>query len=289
MTEGIRIDSIPDLVKRISQEWKRKEKEAEAEKKKLEEELKATVQEEAKIKKELDKARKIVQKMKEDYNEAEAKIEREERERIEKEAIKEEDVRAGKASLKDFIQKGKSEKQITEEVVKQSMKELVVGLQAIRAKNLEIMKLEQRLAKTQFEIRKLIIGPGRILQQKLKELKDFADDEMGLFIADLHNSRNQLDQVKHRFNLTQGKSLTPGYKWDRMSPAEARKIAFDPILPQELISSLLKQLKEHEGEEGVSVEFYLGKGESPGTVYVSRFGVIPIEKGGGKWTIADKY
>jgi len=257
MAEGIKIDSIPDLVKRINVEWKRKEKEAEAEKKRLEEELKAAVQEEAKIKKELDKARKIAQKMEEDYSEAEAKIEREERERIEKEAIKEEDVRAGKASLKDFIREGKSEKQITEEVVKQSMKELVGGLQAIRAKNLEILELEKK--------------------------------ELGLFHSEVYQAKTQLQKVDHRLNFTRGKALTPGYKWEKCSPAEARKIAFDPILPQELVPDLLKQLKQHEGQENVLVEFFLGKGDSPGTVYVSRFGVIPIEKGEGKWTITDKY
>jgi len=288
MAEGIRIDSVPDLIKRISQEWKRKEKEAEAEKKeaeaekkRLEEELKAAVQEEAKIKKELDKARKIVKKMEEDYSEAEAKIEREEKERIEIEAIKEEDVRAGKASLKDFIREGKSEKQITEEVVKQSMKELVGGLQAIRAKNLEILELEKK--------RQLLLRPGRILQEQLKKLKEFCDDELGLFHSEVYQAKTQLQKVDHRLNFTRGKAITPGYKWERMTVAEARKVSFDPVLPQELVPDLLKQLKQHEGKETVTVEFYLGKAGSPGTVYVSRFGVIPIEKGEGNWKVVNKY
>jgi len=276
MSKEGKILTIEDLTKRVVNEWEKKRKEAQEEEGRLKKQLEVAVKEEKEITGKLSKAKKVVSQMEQEYLKIESKLETEKRKQIESSSIKEEDVKSGKVKLKDFLKAGKTNKQIAEETVKRVTEELSQALKVIRAKNLEIMTMEKELAEVQIKIRQLIIAPGKILQQKLKELKEFTDSEMGLFLADIHSSRTQLESIKNKLNLTQGKALTPGYRWPRCSPEAARAIQFDPILPKELVSSLLEQLEANKDKETVCVNFTLGRGESPGFVDVDQNYVIRI-------------
>ena len=269
MSEGIEIRTIPDLVKRVKEEWDRKEKEAEARKKELEENMRGALRKEKELKGKLEKAESVVSKMESEYSELESKLLKEKRKAAEKGTPLEEDVRSGKISLKEFQKKGKFEAEIQKAVIEKTQEELSQSLEAIRSKKLEIMQLQLELIKTQHRVRQLMLQPGIILKEVLKNLKEFADKEMGLFYADYASTREALQQQEHRLQLTTGKALTPGYRWDRMSVKQAKTVAFDPILPEKLVPSLLNQLSQLDDDASVIVDFTL----RPLEVHVSSHGV----------------
>jgi len=257
MTEGIKIETIPDLTKRILDNWRQKEKEALAQQKEQEEKLMAAVQEEGKITSKLETARSIVEKMELEYIQIEAKIEGEKKAQIEVNSIREQDVKSGKVTLAEFLKKGKTEQAIYNEAVKETMKDLEAGLKAARAKRLEILNFEKELLETQTNIRYLIIEPGRILQRVLKELSGFAEVEIGIFLQEIHSSKYQLEQARGKLLLTEGKSLGPGYTWTRLTVKQAYGLQFDPILPLECIAELKSRLESHKDSEMVNVTFFL--------------------------------
>jgi len=275
MTEGIEIRTIPDLVKRVKEEWDRKSQEAEARKKELEENMRGAIRKAKELKGKLEKAESVVQKMEFEYSELESKLLKEKRKAAEKDTPLEKDVKEGKISLKEFQKKGKFEAEIQKAVIEKTQEELSQSLEAIRKKRLDIMNLELELIRTQHRVRQLMLQPGVILKEVLKNLKEFADRELGLFYADYASTREAVQQQEHKLNLTRGKSLTPGYRWDRMKVKEARKIAFDPILPRELVPSLLQQLSRFDDSDQVIVDFTL----RPLEVHVSRFGVYIPQTG----------
>jgi len=272
MTEGIKIETIPDLVKRVKDEWARKEKEAEARKKELEENMRGAMRKEKELKGKLKKAKSIVSKMEDEYTELELKFLGEQEKAIKKDTPLEKDVRSGKIGLKEFQTKGKYEADIQNELIEKTQKELSQSLDVIREKRLEIMKIELELIKTQHRVRQLILQPGVILKEMLKNLKDFTDREMGLFYEDYAIAREALQQQEHLLQLTTGRALTSGYRWDRMPVTEARKVQFSPILPKSLVSSLLQQLSKFNKDDQVVIILTL----RPLSVDVSSFGTYRI-------------
>jgi len=178
-----------------------------------------------------------------------------------------------KFHLRNSRKRGKFEAEIQKAVIEKTQEELSQSLESIRSKKLEIMQLQLELIKTQHRVRQLMLQPGVILREVLKNLKEFAEREMGLFYADYAQTREAVQQQENKLNLTKGKSLTPGYRWDRMKVKEARKIAFDPILPEKLVPSLLQQLSKFSDSDQVIVDFTL----RPLEVHVSSFGVHNIQ------------
>lgn len=250
-------ESVFDLVKRIDAEYEKKKKEAEALQKKYRMDLKAAVQEEKELIAKIDKEKKIAQKMQQDYLELETEKEREKKGQVEKGILREADVRSGKVSLREFNLKGKMDKQISDEILERTTKEMEQSLKIVRAKNLEILKLEKSLCETQNRIRGLILAPARILQRAFKDSAEIADLQIGELLADVYGSRDALKQAEHKLLLTEGKSLTPGFSWDRLNMDEARAIIFSPILPLELVPKLKGELEKFKDAEKLHISFYL--------------------------------
>ena len=269
MTEGIEIKGIGDLIQKVKARYEEEEKKAREEEKKNTEDLKATAEQEVLIRTKLAKAKQTVEKMEREYLELEAKIETEKKGQIEKGTIKEADVKSGKVSLNEFIKEGKSDRQISEEVIKQTTEELEQALKAIRSKNLEILNLEKELCETQIKIRHLSTYPGRSLEKSLESLQDFLKRELGVISEDAYQVKWNLEQIRTRLLLTEGKSLSPGYRWEVMTVDQAKKIALDPIFPESFISKLYEELSKYGPDESVNVAYFLGKGDSPGRLDVS--------------------
>ena len=257
LSDDMKILTIPDLLKRVEQEYEKRKKEASISQKANEEKLAAAIREEAELTKKIGKEQKIAERLQQDYFELESRTEKEAREKASKGVLREADVRSGKVSLKDFILKGKKDSEINSEVAEQTAKELEQGLKVIREKNLEILELEKSRAESKNMIRALLIQPGQFLLELLKYLKEFTEGEVGSFIEDMHGYRTELEEVNRKIQLTQGKSLTPGYTWDRLSLSEAYKLIFNPIIPLELIPKLKAELEKVKRAEKVSVSYYL--------------------------------
>jgi len=156
-SDDMKILTIPDLLKRVEQEYEKRKKEASLQQKENEEKLSAAIREEAELTKTIDKEQKIIEKMQNDYLELEVKTEAKIRAEASKGVLREADVRSGKVSLKDFILKGKKDSEISEEVVEKVAVELDRGLKAIHTKNKDILELEKSRAEYRTIVRALII------------------------------------------------------------------------------------------------------------------------------------
>jgi len=257
MGEGVKIQTTPQLVRHIIDHWKSEQIKALKAEEEQKEKLTVEIQKEQKLEKKLKESRSIAEKMELEYSQIEARIEGEKRAQIEVNSIREQDVKSGKSTLAEFLKKGKTEKQIYDESAKETMKDLEAGLKAARAKRLEILNFEKELLETQTKIRYLIIEPGRILQRVLKDLGQFAEREIGFFLEEVHSSKTALKRVENRLNLTEGKSLGPGYSWTRLSIEQAYGLQFDPILPLECIAALKSKLEPCKDSDVINVTFFL--------------------------------
>jgi len=252
-----KIDSVPDLTKRILEIWDKKEKEALALQAEQKEKLEAEIKLESTIKTHLKNMQSIASNMEEDYLKLEVKVIAEKRKETEKGALRAEDVKSGKISMAKFLSQGKTESIIAEEVMREGVAELENGLRAIHAKNKEVLQTELSLSECQHKIRAFILGPARILAMTFKDLAEISGRETGLFEQDLSSSREAVEQIKGKLHLTEGKSLTPGYRWDSLTLEEAYKIQFNPIIPIELVPKLKSELQKFEGAETVSIAYFL--------------------------------
>lgn len=286
MSEGIEIKGIGDLIQKVKARYAEEEKKARDEEKRNEEEMRAAAEKEIEIRTKIAKAKQVAEKMEREYFELEAKIEKAKRREIEKGALKEKDVKSGKISLDEYIKKGKSDKKISEEVINQIVEELKQALKAVRAKRLEILNLEKELCEIQIRIRHLSTYPGRSLQKSLEGLQDFLKRELGVIFEDAYQVKWNLEQIDTKLLLTQGKSLSPGHRWEAMTVDQAKRISLDPILPEGFVSKLYGELSKYGSDESVSVAYFLGKGNSPGSLDVSlvrpRFLRTKLEEGK-KW------
>ena len=244
------IDSVPDLVSRITGQWRVREEEAVALQRQQEAKLKAAIQDEKEITKKLKMAHSLAAKMEKEFSNIEAEVETKKREQIEKNSIMEDDVKSGRITLREFSKKGKNNQKISEEVIRKTTDELEHSLKAIRAKNLEILQLEKSLCASQNLIRNLIIQPARILQRVIEDCKEITDNELGLFLQDAYGDAESLKLAEHKLLLTEGKSLSVGHSWNGKIE-EINRVIFDPILPYELITKLKTELKKHEGKDSI--------------------------------------
>lgn len=258
MSEGAKeILTIPQLVRHIVEHWKAEQVKALKAEEDQREKLQAAALQEKDFTALLKKARLVAERMEDDFLKVEARIEVEKKAMIEAASIRKEDVLSGRTSMDEFIKRGKTDQMIYEEAVKETMEELQSGLTAARAKRLEILELEKELLEVQVSIRFMIIEPGRVLQRSLKDLATFAEREIGLFIEEVQSSKSELEQVKSKLLLTEGKSLGPGYSWTRLSLKEAYALQFSPILPLECIAALKSKLELFKDAETVNVTFFL--------------------------------
>jgi hypothetical protein len=264
MTKENQDFGIGSLIEKISKEYRRLEEEAKAEEATQREKLNALIMKEKKIKVDLAAAQEVSKKMETEYLAIEEKVESEKRAAIEETSLKEIDVKEGRVSLTDFFKRGRRKAEITRMTIEQSQKELADILKAVRGWNLEIMELEKALYQTQVDFRYVVTYPGRIMQTKLKGLKEYLDSQIGAFLYDMPQAASALEQINHKIQLTQGRSLSPGHTWEARPLKEAKKIIFSPIIPFELVSELKEKLTNMEEDRPIVVSYFLGRGTKPG-------------------------
>jgi len=267
--EGIKIKNLNDLVNRANKKYAEAHAQAEKENKEAQEKLAEVTKEGSALTKKLDESRKIVKKMTSEYQQLEKQIETQKKAEIDEKELKEQDVLEGRITMAEFFKKGKTKKQRLEMTIEQTKKELSELLETIRKKNKEILKdeLEQfKLMKTMFL---LGLGPARILYKKFKELADFIDRETARLLEDRVYIDTTIKQVEHKIHLTEGKGLSAGFNWERLTLKEAKEIQFSPILPTALIPKLKELLAAYEdSNQPISVIYHLGIKGSMGDVSI---------------------
>ena len=252
-----KIETVPDLMKRITERWDEKRKEAESLQAEQKEKLKNEIKLESTIQAQLKNVRSVALRLEKEYPQLEAKIEREKRAQIEKDSLREKDVLSKRITLREFAKVGKSEEAISAQVIKESTEELELSLKVIRKKNLEVLKLEKSLCECQNKIRGLILRPAQILQQVLKDCGEITDQEIGYFLQDNYGAREDIQQVEHKLHITDGKSMSGRYIWDSLTMEEAKALQFSPLLPLSCVEKLKSELAKYEGSDGISITYYV--------------------------------
>lgn len=274
INEDTHIRTMPDLLARVEEEYQKQKKQAISKQAELKEILASALEKEAELVKKIGAARKITIDMEKEFHSLEVKVEKEKRSKIEKDSIRQKDVTAGRVSLKEYQKVGVSEEAISARVVAETMAHLANSLEACRAKRLEVLQLEEKLGECRNTIRGAVIQPGQFMLDTLKSLRDFTDRQLGSFLGEMESLRSEWNQIKHKLLLTQGKSVTPGYRWDRLTPEEALAIQFDPILPIECVKKLKFQLGQYEDAKTVNVAFWLRDKSVEVSVITGRRGLL---------------
>lgn len=252
-----KIDTVPDLMKRITERWDEKRKEAESLQAEQKEKLKNEIKLESTIQSHLKNVRSVALRLEKEYPQLEAKIEKEKRTQIEKNSLRKKDVLSKKITLREFARIGKSEEAISVQVIKESTEELEQSLEIIRKENLEALKIEKSLCECQNMIRNLILRPAQILQQVLKDCGEITDQEIGYFLQDNYGLREDIQQVEHKLQITDGKSIAGRYVFECKTMAEAKSLQFSPLLPLSCVSKLKSELEKYEGSENISITLYV--------------------------------
>lgn len=251
------IDNVPDLMKRITERWDEKRKEAESLQAEQKERLKNEIKLESTIQDHLKNVRSVVSYLEKDYPKLEAKVEKEKRAQIEKDSLREKDVLSKRITLREFASVGKSEEAISAQVIKESTEEIELSLKVIRKKNLEVLKLEKSLCECQNKIRNLILRPAQILQQVLKDCGEITDQEIGYFLQDNYGLREDIQQVEHKLQITDGKSISGRFVFENRTMAEARALQFSPLMPLSCVEKLKSELEKYEGSENISITLFV--------------------------------
>lgn len=250
------IQTVLDLTTRIVSKWREREEEALLLQKDQNERLDNEKELESTIINHLKNLRSVASKLENDYPEIQARITKEKKARIEKESVRELDVINKKVSLKEFASKGKSEKEISEQVIEETEKELQRTLAIIRKQNLEIFKVERSLSVCQANIRSLMLAPIRILRKSIKDNSDILEQEYGLFLDDSYGQREDIQLIDVKLHLaTKGTCLSSGYAWEAMPVEDAKRIIFSPIIPEDVIPELLKELAKCGNAIAVTVSY----------------------------------
>jgi|GEM_PF-1529632 len=257
--KGINYDNEPltvlDLLARLNQEYERRMKELKARQDMDKATRIATIQKEKEITNLIAKEKKIIEKMQQDFSDFEIDTEAKAREEASKGVLREADVRTGKISLKDFILKGKKNSEIQAEVVEKVTEELELATKAIRAKNLEILKLQKELYQHKQGIRNQLNQPGFQFLEMLKGMEGYGNEQMNLFAEYMPSYHFEIKETERKLFLCEGKSIGGGQNWEKRTVKEAKKIVFDPILPVDLIPKLRSQLSGLDDDDIVSVSF----------------------------------
>lgn len=251
------IRTVGTLLQRINEELDRRKKEVETQDKVNERLLTQAVKEERGLIKEIDEAKGIVKEITADFDKIELDVETAARKSIEENVAREGDVRSGKTSLVEFRKKGKYDVKIAEETLTKSVQELESSLSVIRGKELEILHLRDKLGSVQNTIRGLNIRPGLSMRDLFKALYEFSDSQTASFMAELDSLKVEWNQTKQEIQLTEGKSMSGRYTWDRLTMKQARDLQFDPGFPLSCVKKLKSELVKWGETDNISITFYL--------------------------------
>jgi len=262
--EGITIESIGDLVKKAAVRWKEQTEKRKAHEAQLKEVLDNAIIEESKLHKKIVSEKKAVNLLQQEYFKLEKSVEKEAKKTVEKEQLTAADVESGKITLKQFQAQGISEKKKKNLIVEKILQELEHSLNLIRIKRKKILQKELKLAKLQRKVFRLSLFPGEVLSKAYEEQKDFVDREMTVLYQDVATADSNTKLLEHQLHLSEGKGLSAGHRWDRISLEKAQRILFDPIIPESLIADFKQQLQEFQDpEELINIVLHMPGGKDP--------------------------
>lgn len=262
------------LVKRAIAE--REVKELEAKKLEAEYQKKAAelIEREEELVTQIDAGKKQVESMANEYEAIRKEKEQANLAELSKSELTKSDVKSGKISATEFVQKGKEDEEIAAMAGNRTQLELSELSDAIREKNHEITKWELELSDIQCKVFSMTFQPARILRETYRIMTEYLDFNMSPHMENLHSASATRDQRKNELSLIEhGVNLSgSGYVWMAITKKAAKRLQHSPILPKEHVSMLLQKLDAIEGDETqlVTIEYHHPESYWPGDSIIVR-------------------
>jgi len=267
MDEGMidsTIQSIGDLVQKANEFWQEQTEKRKEHEEKLKGVLETALAEETGLIKELTAAKKTVAGLESEYFELEKSVEKEEKKRVGKEQLTAEKVKSGEITLRAYQARGVTAEQKTSLIISGILEKLKASLNVIRSKKKEILQQELELAKLKNKVFRLNLYPGQVLSKAYQNQIEYLNTNMSVLHADVVQSDSSAKQLEHQLHLSEGKGLSAGHRWNRLTLEQAQRILFDPIIPEALIKDLKQQLQEFQGtEELINIILHMAPGKDP--------------------------
>lgn len=188
-----------------------------------------------------------------EYERIEAEVLAGDRQRVEAKAVKKEDVKAGRASLQELLDHGQTEVAIAVEVRKAADEKLADLMQVVRAKALEVLRLEVEEAEAE---RNLLYfcsaGPQTMLERMKAQVKALE----GVLTANLSGYMpmwTDLDTKRQALARAEGKAVK-NERWQEVDLAAVKRLRLDPGIPEGELPTLLKIIAEMEARPGFKID-----------------------------------
>jgi len=277
--EGITILSITDLVKKADIRWKEDEQKRADHKAKLKGILNTAIGEESGLIKKLTQEKKVVAGMEKEYFEMEKKVEKETTAAVEKNELTAEKVKSGEISIREFQARGVTAGEKVSLIIAGILEKLKASLKVIRSKRKEVLQKELELAKLKNKVNSLRLYPAQILSKSYQDQIEFLNTNMGVLHAAVVTSNSSVKLLEHFLHLTDGRGLSAGHSWTRLTLEQAMKIPFDPILPESLIQDFKQQLHTFQDpEELINVRLHTPPGRDSSIEVDPAAGIGPIKQ-----------
>ncbi len=198
-----------------------------------------------------EKAQKQFERMRADFEHLEAEVLEGDRRRISAAAIKKEDLMNGSATAEEYFQKGQTQGDIDTAARAETAKRLGDLLATIRAKGLEVLKLDVEEAECEKQLVFLSTYPAHFMLERMRAQVKSLESSL-LSSASMMPIWTDLDTKKDALKRATG-IVANGTAWRDLDLAAVKRMRFDAGLPDSELPKLLEIIAEMEQRPGSKV------------------------------------
>jgi uncharacterized phage infection (PIP) family protein YhgE len=222
---------MSSITQTILEQFREREKEIKKECERLDKEMDKKRQGSEKIQQEklaeLTKARADLDVMKTDYKQLESELENQAKADIEATAITAEKVKAGTASMNEFIRAGLSPDAIKMKAREETRAKLAAAVEIIRAKAAEIFQLELEEAEARQNLIYCMTYPGQTQIKKLRAEIETLERGITAVSNGYPKASADVGAARNNVSLCEEKSIG-SLTWDSLTYDELRDLRLDP-------------------------------------------------------------
>jgi hypothetical protein len=192
--------------------------------------------------------------MKAGYFETLAVVEGEERQALEAQTVKLEDVSANKVSMQEYYKTGKTAAEIQAKAKQSAEGKTFELLKLVRAKARAVIEAEVEFYYAESELAYCISAPGLMWISGLKEFAARAEAKVNaILIAGWPPARYALEKAKEQLAQADDRGIADGLRWNSLNAAGLRELRLDPRIPEAWLPQLDAAITEIGTDETVNV------------------------------------
>lgn len=219
--------------------------------------------ESAKLEARIGELRSRVEKMTEELRAVAGEIRGKEEAVISEGAVTEDDLKAGRVNVREFLSVGKNRDEILAEARRQAAEKAAPARDAIRKIRREVVELELKRAELQETIARAYASVAEGLYVSLKYFLQTLE-EAGITAPRTAAAHERTKQARNELFLVQGAPLYSAKTWKLKSAEEVEELSLDPVVKKEHLENLEKIAAEIRGLEFETVDVHYLPGEAFG-------------------------